>query len=701
MTPSMACSEADDAVADDLGRPRQAGGADRDRVRELCAGSSARRHKSTSSTSRARPTTRCGSAITCCCSGHRSSGCLLGTVNGMKSGDVEARMTMRPTRRSSVRTRRSPLDRRTAAGDELNARTGESANPRTAEPANPRSSEPANPRTRSRRGVRRGRYSSQPLAGLVRLQVFAHYFGLESDAADAFNAAFRIPNFLQNLFGEGALSASFIPVYASLVARGERKDADRVAGAVGALLALVVAILVLVRRARDAAADRRHCAGIHRREARADHPARSHPLPGRGAARAVRLVPRRPEQPPPVPAVVCRAGDVERRDDRDARRSSAPRPRCRGSPCCWRGDRSSAASCSSRCRCRSCCASRRICGSRSTSHPRHVRIVARNFVPVFISRGVVQVSAYIDALLASLLPTGAVTGIANAQLLYTLPVSLFGMSVAAAELPTMSGEASADAQGYELLRRAARRAAFGASRSSSCRRRWRFSRSATCWSPRCCRRDASVTRTPSTSGASSRARRSGCSRRRSGGSTPRRYYALRDTRTPLRFAIVRVVLTTRARLSVRDPAAASARRRRRRGAPPGSRRRQASPDGWRCCCCGRTMNARIGKTGLPASYVVKLWTRGDCRRGRCVGCQALNPDAAAGRCGDPDHRPVRSRVPCDDAGIAGRRSRADIANHLEATIDIPLTLSSADEVTRWDLGFGILELGIASDAARG
>jgi len=34
----------------------------------------------------------------------------------------------------------------------------------------------------------------------------------------------------------------------------------------------------------------------------------------------------------------------------------------------------------------------------------HVRIVSRNFVPVFISRGVVQVSAYIDALLASLLP---------------------------------------------------------------------------------------------------------------------------------------------------------------------------------------------------------------------------------------------------------------------------------------------------------
>ena len=36
--------------------------------------------------------------------------------------------------------------------------------------------------------------------------------------------------------------------------------------------------------------------------------------------------------------------------------------------------------------------------------------VLRNFVPVFVSRGVVQISAYVDALLASLLPTGAVAG---------------------------------------------------------------------------------------------------------------------------------------------------------------------------------------------------------------------------------------------------------------------------------------------------
>ena len=92
------------------------------------------------------------------------------------------------------------------------------------------------------------------LAGLVRQRVFAHYFGLSPDA-DAFSAAFRIPNFLQNLFGEGALSASFIPVYAALVARGERRLADRVAGAVASLLALVVSRARARRRAGDAAAD--------------------------------------------------------------------------------------------------------------------------------------------------------------------------------------------------------------------------------------------------------------------------------------------------------------------------------------------------------------------------------------------------------------------------------------------------------------
>src|SRR5437868_2172241 len=76
------------------------------------------------------------------------------------------------------------------------------------------------------------------IVGVIRQRVFAYFLG-NSDAMDAFNAAFRIPNFLQNVFGEGALSASFIPVYARLLAQDD-EEADRVAWSVFSMLALVV-----------------------------------------------------------------------------------------------------------------------------------------------------------------------------------------------------------------------------------------------------------------------------------------------------------------------------------------------------------------------------------------------------------------------------------------------------------------------------
>lgn len=83
------------------------------------------------------------------------------------------------------------------------------------------------------------------IVGLLRQRVFAHYFGT-SAASDAFGAAFRIPNFLQNVFGEGALSASFIPVYAKLLAQDDKEEAARVASAVLTLLALVTSVIVLL-----------------------------------------------------------------------------------------------------------------------------------------------------------------------------------------------------------------------------------------------------------------------------------------------------------------------------------------------------------------------------------------------------------------------------------------------------------------------
>jgi len=82
-------------------------------------------------------------------------------------------------------------------------------------------------------------------AGLIRTSVFAHYLGA-SAAADAFNVALKVPNFLQNLLGEGVLSASFIPVYSRLVSQGKEKEADRVAGVFVSFLALLVVAIVVV-----------------------------------------------------------------------------------------------------------------------------------------------------------------------------------------------------------------------------------------------------------------------------------------------------------------------------------------------------------------------------------------------------------------------------------------------------------------------
>jgi putative peptidoglycan lipid II flippase len=82
-------------------------------------------------------------------------------------------------------------------------------------------------------------------SGLIRESVIANYLGT-GPASDAFRAALRIPNLLQNLLGEGVLSASFIPVYARLRAEGREAEAGRVAGAVAGLLVALTGVLSLV-----------------------------------------------------------------------------------------------------------------------------------------------------------------------------------------------------------------------------------------------------------------------------------------------------------------------------------------------------------------------------------------------------------------------------------------------------------------------
>jgi putative peptidoglycan lipid II flippase len=441
------------------------------------------------------------------------------------------------------------------------------------------------------------------IAGLIRDRVFAHYFG-NSDAADAFSAALRIPNFLQNLFGEGVLSASFIPVYAGLLGRKDEEEARRVAGAVASLLALSTSVLVLIgvlatpylidAIAPGFSGEKREltirlvrilfpsagllvfsawCLGVLNSHGRFFL---SYTAPVLWNAAMI----------------VTMLGFGSRNDQYSLARILA-----------WGSVVGSALQVFVQLP----VALRLLHGLRlSLSHEaENVRTVVKNFIPVFISRGVVQISAYVDQLLASLLPTGAVAGLRYAQTLYLLPVSLFGMSVSAAELPAMSSAVGAEKDVAEALRgrlnSGLRQIAFfvlpsvvaflalgdvivaaiyqtGQFRHRDVIYVWGILAGAT------------VGLLASTLG-------------RLYSST---YYALRDTRTPLRFAIVRVILTTILGYLCAIPLPPRLGIETRWGVA--GLTISAGIASWvEFTLLRRTLNRRIGHTGLPAEYLARLW----------------------------------------------------------------------------------------------
>jgi len=112
----------------------------------------------------------------------------------------------------------------------------------TTRPDAPPGNAPGQARAAARVGA--GIFVSRVL-GLVRERVFAYFFG-SGDMADAWRAALRLPNVIRNLLGEGSLSASVIPVYAELVEDGREEDAGRFAGAVLGVLALVAGAIALL-----------------------------------------------------------------------------------------------------------------------------------------------------------------------------------------------------------------------------------------------------------------------------------------------------------------------------------------------------------------------------------------------------------------------------------------------------------------------
>jgi putative peptidoglycan lipid II flippase len=381
--------------------------------------------------------------------------------------------------------------------------------------------------------------------GLVRNRLLGHFLGT-GEAADALTAAIKIPNFLQNMFGEGVLSASFIPVYARLLADGDEEEAGRVAGAIGALLALASSVLVLVGIllapvtipliAPGFTGDKRELTvllvqimfpgvGLLVLSAWALGVLNSH---GRFFLSYVSPVAMNVVM---IAALLGFGPGLFESDGGQARLATVLAwASVWGSiaqfvvqlPTLWRVER-------------------RLRFDLDVRDS-NVRTVLSNFAPVFLGRGVVQISAYVDGVLASFVAGGAVAVLGYAQVISMLPISLFGMSVSAAELPAMSRETGSDAAIREALRVRLRdglqRIAFyvvpcavaflalGDIIGATLYQTGKFTRADVVWLWSVLAGSA-VGLLAGTLG-------------RLYAST---WYALRDTKTPLKFAIVRVALT--------------------------------------------------------------------------------------------------------------------------------------------------------------
>ncbi len=275
------------------------------------------------------------------------------------------------------------------------------------------------------------------LAGLMREMVAGRVIGI-GGVADALVAALRIPNLLQNLLGEGVLSASFVPVYSNLVEDGDDQEAGRVAGAIGAALMAItgIAVLVLVSLARpitrllawgltgdnfELAVDFTRivavgigfmvmsawCLGILNSHRNFFLPYVAPVVWNLAQIVALLLAWQLDwsiaEAARGVAIGVTVGGFLQLLIQLPTVLRLAPRLRLR-----------------------------------LDLHNPRVRDIRRRFTPAVLGRGVVQLSVYLDLFLASFLAAGALSALFRAQILYTLPVSLFAMSVAAAELPELS-----------------------------------------------------------------------------------------------------------------------------------------------------------------------------------------------------------------------------------------------------------------------
>ena len=441
------------------------------------------------------------------------------------------------------------------------------------------------------------------IAGLIRQRVLGYYLAT-SPAADAYTAALRIPNFLQNLLGEGVLSASFIPVYAALRGRGEEAKARHVAGAVAGLLTLLTGALALI--------------GVAATPWLLDLIA-----PGfSGSTRALAIVLVRIFFPG-ISLLVLSAFCIGVLNSHGRFFLSY------AAPVVWSAAiiaalilGAHAGASGDQARIAVWAAWGAVAGGALqlfVQLPSVIRLlgkgarlslgrgdadvaeVARNFLPVVAGRGVVQLSAYVDMLIASWMVSGTVAAFGYAQTIYLLPVSLFGMAVSAAALPSMSADADVREKLHAQTEAGLRTIAFPVVPTTAA---FLFLGDVIC---------AALFET-----GNFRARDTqyvwffligstfGLLAATMGRLYSSAFYALRDTRTPLRYATLRVLLTAGLglffglwfpRLMGIDP---------RYGAPglTGS----AGLAGWiEFALLRRGIGARIGACHLPKGLLPRLW----------------------------------------------------------------------------------------------
>ncbi len=293
--------------------------------------------------------------------------------------------------------------------------------------------------------------------GYVRERVFAYYFG-SSAAADAFRAALKIPNAIRNLLGEGTLSASFIPVYAALNEREDKEAARALAGAVLGLLLLASGVLALLGIAFAPVLTALVAQGFDgpRRELTTVLVRILFPMTGLMVVSAwclgVLNTHRRFFLPYAAPALWNVAGIiamVAAGSWLTGRNLPLPEQLYRLSlalawgtvagsmlqiavqiPSCWR-----------------------LLGGirlRLSTAVGGVRAVILAWAPLVIGAGVAQLSGFIDTFLGSFTGTGGVASLGYAQLIQVLPVSLFGVSVAAVALPDLARDAQSTAPNDQL-----------------------------------------------------------------------------------------------------------------------------------------------------------------------------------------------------------------------------------------------------------